>query len=257
MILLGVLSQYTWGGFLTGLFIIDAIVLGIGFALNKFVWSRDAGLTKNDQRNLREKDEKDDVDRDYRKLNESVSDYNEVKSVDDSFDDEGDDEMELEEDYTPSTSRVAEGMYEEETEDLELPQTMTDDEESENVTQEDIEENNSLAQSKFLIEQDDCEVVHDEDFDADVRGGNMEMLDDEDSDENYASQHRDEELTDIVVKQGEGEFVGFDSPMDLDEDEDATDLMGAQPKDVDDAYPTDEDNMEDPSGDSEPDFPNE
>lgn len=80
MMLLGVLTGYSWGPFLTYLIFIDIVVLAICFALDRFVWSKDKGQTKNDRRNKR--DEDDDVDDvDYRRLSESVVDYNEVKVV--------------------------------------------------------------------------------------------------------------------------------------------------------------------------------
>ena len=111
MILLGILSKYSWGDFLVFLFTIDGIVLAFGFALDKFVWTKDSVLTKTERRSQREEEDEGVERRDYRKLSESASDYNEVKSVDDSFDVEEDDySQEYQEDgfnTTPNTADVA------------------------------------------------------------------------------------------------------------------------------------------------------
>ena len=110
MMLLGILSKYSWGDFLTFLFAVDGIILAFGFALDRFVWSKDSGLTKNERRNQREEADDEVERRDYRKLSESASDYNEVKSVmDDSFD--SDENFSLSEEdynvpsYTTNTAR--------------------------------------------------------------------------------------------------------------------------------------------------------
>ena len=64
MILLGVLSGYSWGSFLTYLVFIDIVVLAICFALDRFVWSRDKGQTKNDRRNKRDEGDEEDGEHD-------------------------------------------------------------------------------------------------------------------------------------------------------------------------------------------------
>jgi hypothetical protein len=138
MMLLGILSKYSWGDFLTFLFAVDGIILAFGFALDRFVWSKDSGLTKNERRNQREEADDEVERRDYRKLSESASDYNEVKSVDDSFDSDENFSLGSEEDYNvPSyTTNIAD-------------QLVSDDGET------DTEEDNSPVESPVLDEEEE------------------------------------------------------------------------------------------------------
>lgn len=215
--MLGVLSKYSWIDFITFILIIDGIVLAIGFALDKFVWSKGSSLTKNEQRSQREEDNEVEK-RDYRKLSESASDYNEVVSVDENFDDEDrSDSISISEDYVPKTSDVAEVMNEDDGEDDMPSQAALGDEDDDelpmkSVTEEDephgsddggMEERNEQAQASFFCDREDGEMITtSDDFDS---LSNMEYLDDDDQKAMYATTDQDEELTDVSIKQGDDE----------------------------------------------------
>lgn len=216
MILLGVLSQYSWVDFITFIVIVDAIVLAIGFALDKFVWSKDSSLTKNEQRSQREEEKEEK--RDYRKLSEAASDYNDVVSVDENFDeDDSSDSMSIYEDYVPSTSDIAERMDaydededapsqeavgdEDEDEDDMPSRTDKDEDEPHGFDEGGLEERNEQAQASYLCDREDGELITtSDDFDS---LSNMEYLDDDDQKAIYATTDHDEELTDVSIKQGE------------------------------------------------------
>ena len=243
--LLGILSKYSWGDFLTFLFAVDGIILAFGFALDRFVWSKDSGLTKNERRNQREEADDEVERRDYRKLSESASDYNEVKSVmDDSFD--SDENFSLsEEDYNvPSyTTNIADQLVSDDGEtDIEEDNSPVEspvlDEEEENpvvVNDEDIEENNNLAEEKFLSEEEGCVVVSDDNFEEE---NNREYLEEEDGPGIFATSPQ-EELTDVQL------LDENDEPYTINAD----DMMG-----LEDAIPYDLPVMDDPADEDGPSF---
>jgi len=245
MMLLGILSKYSWGDFLTFLFAVDGIILAFGFALDRFVWSKDSGLTKNERRSQREEKDDEVERRDYRKLSESASDYNEVKSVmDDSFD--SDENFSLsEEDYNvPSyTTNIADQLVsddgETDTEEDNSPvESPVLDEEEENpvvVNDEDIEENNNLAEEKFLSEEEGCEVISDDNFEED---NNREYLEEEDGPGIFATSPQ-EELTDVQL------LDENDEPYTISAD----DMMG-----LEDAIPYDLPVIDDPADEDGPSF---
>lgn len=265
MILLGVLSKYTWGDFLTFLFAVDGVVLAFGFALNKFVWSKDTSLTKTEQRSQREED-KDEDNVDYRKLSEAASDYNEIKSIDDDFDSEEDNSVNYqEESYVPAshTSDIGDSLGREEDSNengeseegsYEAP-PMDDDDEPTEVSDEDIEENNNLAQQEFLSDQEDAEIVTSNYEDGNEDESNVEYLGDDDQEPIYANQQQDEALTNVVIVQ-DGVSVDDDGPSVLNDDEyDVSvmeDITSASPKDFP-SYPMNDD-MDDPTEESSPTF---
>lgn len=239
--LLGVLSQYSWLDFITFIVIVDGIVLALGFALDRFVWSKDKGLTKNDQRTIRESDEI--IDRDYRKLNESVTDYNDVKSIDDSFDNDGEEygTTYSEEEYQGHTSDIADKLDDDEDSGDEgyVPDEMVDDD----MESDDVEENNDKAQTYFH-EREDCEVLTDDDYDGAVNNG-METIEDEEDKRILASEENEEELYDVSISQGDGMdgFEVFES------------FGDATPIEIGEIFPSDDD-MDDPE-DKEPKFDEE
>lgn len=210
MILLGVMSQYTWLDFVTFIVIVDGIILAFGFALDKFVWSTDSALTKNEQRSQREED-REVGHRNYKKLSETAYDYNEVVSVDGDFND--DESISPGWDGMPSSSEIAGGMDEDE--EYDLPSRSDPDEDDEGYSPpsdsdeiDEMRENNRRAQEVFFCDSEDGEVFTGDDFDSTVR--NMEFLDDEDEERVYASTHQDEILTGVRIKQGDGEFSEVD-----------------------------------------------
>ena len=233
MILLGVLSGYSWGSFLTYLVFIDIVVLAICFALDRFVWSRDKGQTKNDRRNKRDEgDEEDGVD--YRILNESVVDYNEVKVVDEDSDDD-DGELVVVGMEDPSSGVADDEGDEDEGTD-----------EDDVVKDDDVVTNNNLAYARYLNDDPSCRIISSDDFDEDARG-NIEYLPDEDDDSEEEGD--DDELTDVYIQQDDGEPVPLvDDDEDFGED-DVKVLNSAYPKNIDDELedaPGPDDNMDDP-----------
>ena len=190
MILLGVLSGYSWGSFLTYLVFIDIVVLAICFALDRFVWSRDKGQTKNDRRNKRDEgDEEDGVD--YRKLNESVVDYNEVKVVDEDSDDDGDAYSAPYGGVTPAGSDLSDDLFEGDEPRMADPDGNADDDgeldvvgmedpssgvadddgdedegtdEDDVVKDDDVVTNNNLAYARYLNDDPSCRIISSDDF---------------------------------------------------------------------------------------------
>lgn len=237
MIIIGILSKYSWGDFLTFLFAVDGIILAFGFALNQFVWSKESGLTKNERRNQREEMDDEVERRDYRKLSESVTDYNEVKSVDDSFD--ADDSVPfVGENDGPSrhTSNIADQLVVEDDEETTTEEPVLDEEDAPAyVSDEEIEENNNLAEEKFLSEEEGCEVITDDSFEEE---NNREYLVDEEEGAIYATSPQ-EELTDVQL------LDENDEPYTISSD----DMMG-----LEDAVPYDLPVMEDPAEEEEPSF---
>lgn len=272
MILLGVLSGYSWGSFLTYLVFIDIVVLAICFALDRFVWSRDKGQTKNDRRNKRDEgDEEDGVD--YRKLNESVVDYNEVKVVDEDSDDDSDAYSTPYGGVTPAGSDLSDDLFEGDEPRMADPDGVADDDgeldvvgmedpssgvadddgdedegtdEDDVVKDDDVVTNNNLAYARYLNDDPSCRIISSDDFDEDARG-NIEYLPDEDDDSE--EEDDDDELTDVYIQQGDGEPVPL-----LNDDEDFGEddvkvLNSAYPKNIDDELedaPGPDDNMDDP-----------
>jgi|GEM_PF-5568200 hypothetical protein len=245
MMLLGILSKYSWGDFLTFLFAVDGIILAFGFALNQFVWSKESGLTKNERRSQREEKDDEVERRDYRRLSESVTDYNEVKSVDDSFD--TDDSMPYggeEDNDGPSrhTSNIADQLVVEDDDETNMEDhshveepVLDEEDATAYVSDEEIEENNNLAEEKFLSEEEGCEVIADDSFEE---VNNREYLVDEEGEAIYATSPQ-EELTDVQL------LDENDEPYTISAD----DMMG-----LEDAVPYDLPVMEDPEEEEEPSF---
>ena len=274
MMLLGVLTGYSWGSFLTYLICFDIVVIVICFALDRLVWSRDQGQTKNDRRSKREDDDGEDVV-DYRKLDESVVDYNEVKVVDEEPDDEYTDYSVPNGSVEPVTSDLSDGLgYGEEPrmtsddddevdnenlvvfgkEDPAVEGTSEGDDtanEEEVASGDDIEMNNNLAHVRYLNDDPSCRIISSDDFDEEARG-NIEYLPDEEDDEKEDSE--DDDLTDVYIQQGDGEPV----PLEDDDEEfgeaDVDVLNSAYPKNIDDVLEEapEPDDMDDPK--DEPDF---
>ena len=244
MMLLGILSKYSWGDFLTFLIAVDGIILAFGFALDRFVWSKDSGLTKNERRNQREEKDDELERRDYRRLSESASDYNEVKSVDDSFDTDESASPGGEEDYSvPShTSSIADQIVGDvaptNTEDGHRPEeepVLDEEEDPVVVNDEEIEENNNLAEEKFLFEEEGCEVVSDDNFEDE---DNREYLADEDGQGIFATSPQ-EELIDVLL---------------LDENDEPYIINGDDMIGLEDAVPYDLPVMDDPADEDGPSF---
>lgn len=264
MILLGVLSQYSWVDFITFILIVDGIVLAFGFALDKFVWSKDSALTKNEQRSQREDDTSVEK-KDYKSLSEAACDYSEVKSIDDDFDEDEYVGMEqpYQEEYSPSTSYIAERLNvidgEEDEDSSHAVQQMEDDEddytsismqqieEDEEVDNgREVEENNDQATEVFFYESEGCEIITSDDFDG-YENANKEYLEDEEQKVIYANAYQDEVLTDITIKQG-GDDEYEDPSGIVDENDIPEDLGLAVPKNL-------ADEMDDP--DDGPEFEDE
>lgn len=257
MILLGVLSGYSWGSFLTYLIFIDIVVLAICFALDRFVWSRDKGQTKNDRRNKRDEgDEEDGVD--YRKLNESVVDYNEVKVVDEDSDDDGDAYSAPYGGATPEGSDLSDDLFEGDEPQMADPDGDADDDgeldvvgmedpsagvadddgdedegtdEDDVVLDDDVETNNNLAYARYLNDDPSCRIISSDDFDEDARG-NFEYLPDED--DGSEEEDDDDELTDVYIQQGDGEPVPLEDDDEVFGEDDVDVLNSAYPKNIDD-----------------------
>lgn len=268
MMLLGVLTGYSWGPFLTYLIFIDIVVLAICFALDRFVWSKDKGQTKNDRRNKR--DEDDDVDDvDYRRLSESVVDYNEVKVVGEDADEGGAVHSAPYGGVTPGGSDLSDDLFaggepqmadpDGDADDdggldvvgMENPSAgVTDDdmvegtEEDDVASDDDVEMNNNLAYARYLNDDPSCRIISNDDFDEDARG-NIEYLPDEDENE----EEDDDELTDVYIQQGDGEPVPLEDDDEGFGEDDVEVLNSAYPKNIDDELLEDvpgPDDMDDP-----------
>lgn len=236
MMLLRVLTGYSWGSFLTYLFIIDVVVLAICFALDRFVWSSDKGQTKNDRRNKRDEGDKEE-DIDYRKLNESVVDYNEVKVVDEDSDEGNAAYSAPYGGETPEISVLSDDLFE--GEEFQMADPDPDEnvdvvewtEEEDVADDDDVEMNNNLANARYLNDDPSCRIISSDDFDEAVRG-NIEYLPDEDDDSE--EEDDDEELTDVYIQQGDGEPVPLEDDDEEFVEDDVDVLNSAYPKNIDD-----------------------
>lgn len=266
MMLLGVLSHVSWMSFLTGLLLVDVCIVGIGFALDKMVWSKqDGGLTKNEKRNSRDDD---DDGYDYEELSNNAASLVRIRSIEeDDFSDRHDDyayETHVEQDVPSPPVKYASG-YEDfspeerasdddlvippvEDETEELPEEKAYEAEEEQVSENELEEQNSEAQSLF-----EYEVIGYSNFDSDV-----DFLTDQDKQVVSSDDFTEEKWDEVYVMQDGIEPIRQEDDDDdvvIGEDDEVQDLLSdAQPLSLFDAVSQNPEEPEEPSEPEEPDF---
>lgn len=255
-----------WGTFLSWLFIIDIVVLAIGFVLNKVLWTKESGLTKNDRRNLREDDVEEEID--YRRLSDSASDYNEVKTID---------EESFDEDYTmpikvdTQATDIVDTLYGDVNEDGNantnvspindkveqgdsfLDFSKTEDGYDETVSDEDVEKNNDLAQARYMDDLE-CDAMSSEDFDMDVNGVNY-LLEEEDEAIHFPERMQDVENVSVSHDESFSTEGNVETENFKINESDEIDLGLAYPKNIKDELQNDVPSMDEiEDSDFEPNF---